>query len=247
MSGAPFDWTRGDPLAVMTFDTDWVPQFMVDRCLDILAEGGARATFFCTGPYDLRDPESFEAALHPNFLPGSTQGQDPESVMTWLKSVHPGAVGSRSHKYFWYSDIRPLLRRHGMLYDCTQFLPGQSHTGLVDHLGLRRAGTWWSDNLHLMGGLDLTRFDPPGLLTPGLKVLDFHPIHVYMNSPSREWFRDAMAGLPPVPELREADVAARRFDGPGIGTLLELAVRRLRDIQGETWTMAGLVRRELGL
>lgn len=245
MSSAIAPLIADGPLAVLTFDTDWVPQFMVDRCLDILDEGGARATFFCTGPYDLRDPDRFEAALHPNFLPDSTQGEDPEAVMKGLKSLFPEAVGSRSHKYFWHSDIRPLLQRHGILYDCTQFLPAQAHAGLVEHLGLKRAGTWWSDNLHLMGGLDLTRFDPPGLLTPGLKVLDFHPIHVYMNSPSREWFREAMAGLPPVPELRETDVAERRFDGPGIGTLLGHTVRRLQAIQETTWTMAGLVRREL--
>ncbi|MCJ2165642.1 MULTISPECIES: hypothetical protein [unclassified Pseudodesulfovibrio] len=240
-----FEDVPNRPLMVLTFDTDWVPQFMLDRCLELLERGGAKATIFCTGRYSLGKSGLFEAALHPNFLPGSTQGADPESVVQGLKDIYPEAIGSRSHKYFWHSDIRPLLKRHGMLYDCSQYLPGQPHVGLVEHLGIKRVGTWWSDNLHLLLGYDLNTFSPPNLNKPGLQVLDFHPIHVYLNTPDRDRFRQVMAQLPPVPKIREEDIAPHRFEGQGIGTLLESAIEHLNRVQESTWTMGELVRRSL--
>jgi hypothetical protein len=229
-------------LAVLTFDTDWVPQFMVDHCLDVLGRAGARATFFCTGRYDLGEAGMIEAALHPNFLPGSTQGADPEAVVAGLKSLYPDAVGTRSHRYFWHVGLRPVLLRHGLRYDCSQIMPGQAHLGLAEHLGLARGATWWSDNLHLHHGLDLASFDPPGLADPGLKILDVHPVHVYLNTSDPAWFREAMAGLPPLPELAEEDVAPLRRPGQGVGTWLERAVARIPEIQDGFVTLGELVR-----
>lgn len=240
MSGGTDGWAAG-PQAVLTFDTDWAPQFMVDRCLDILSEGGAGATFFCTGPYDFRGLDRIETALHPNFLPDSTQGADPESVVSWLKSLYPEAIGTRSHRYFWHVGLRPVLLRHGLRYDCSQIMPGQSHLGLAEHLGLKRGATWWSDNMHLRHGLDPAFFDPPGLTAPGLKILDIHPVHVCLNTPDPDWFRTTMAGLPPLPELTEEIVAPLRHPGAGIGTWLEQAVRRIPEIQDGFATLGELV------
>ncbi|EGB15634.1 polysaccharide deacetylase [Pseudodesulfovibrio mercurii] len=227
----PAERATAGPLAVLTFDTDWAPRFMVDRCLDILDRAGAKATFFCTGPYDFRGSGRIETALHPNFLPGSTQGADPEAVVSGLKALYPDAVGTRSHRYFWHVGLRPVLLRHGLRYDCSQIMPGQAHLGLAEHLGLKRGATWWSDNLHLHHGLDPAVFDPPGLTEPGLKILDIHPVHVCLNTPDPAWFRATMAGLPPLPELTEEDVAPLRHPGPGVGTWLERAVASIPEIQ----------------
>ena len=95
--------------------------------------------------------------------------------------------------------------------------------------------------MHLRHGLDPAFFDPPGLTTPGLKILDIHPVHVCLNTPDPDWFRTTMAGLPPLPELTEELVAPLRHPGAGIGTWLEQAVRRIPEIQDGFATLGELV------
>lgn len=230
---------------VFTFDTDWVPQFMLDRTLALVEQGGIKATVFCTGPYRLGSPDTFEAALHPNFLPGSTQGDTPTQVMAGLKKLYPDAIGSRSHRYFWHSGIRKLLVEQGMKYDCSQYLPAHPRAGVVDHLGLLRAGTWWSDNLHMLNGYGMTEFTPPRLDSPGLKVLDIHPVHVFFNTPDLDWFRDVMSRLPDLPDITEDEAIEMRFDGHGIGTVFEAAMNYAHKTGTPAVTMRDIVEMEI--
>jgi hypothetical protein len=227
---------------VLTFDTDWVSQALLDCSLRLLEAAGVKATIFCTGPYDLGSSGLFEAGLHPNFLPDSTQGDSPEATMLFLRSLYPEAVGSRSHKYYWHSGIRPLLLRHDVTYDCSLLLIQQPHLRVYDHLGLKRIATWWSDNIHLLHKEDFTRFDLPGLHEPGIKVLDFHPIHVALNTPSLEWYRKVMSTLPPVSELTGEIVDAVRHDGFGVATLLASVAERIVAGQGSGLTLREVVK-----
>jgi len=229
---------------ILTFDTDWVPQCLLERTLAVLEDANAKATIFCTGAYDLGTSGLFEAGLHPNFLPGSTQGETPEETLRWLLSIYPDAVGSRSHKYCWYSEIRGLLTSHGLLYDCSLLLIQQRCLQVYDHLGLRRVATWWSDNVHLHRAAHSHRFAPEGVDSPGLKVLDFHPIHVALNTPNLEWYRNAVRKLPPVPELTESEIDAVRYKGEGVASLLASAVAYIKKRQGQGLTLKEVVERE---
>ena len=225
---------------IITLDTDWVPQFVLDHALALLAEHGTAATVFCTGPYDLA-AANVEAALHPNFLPGSTQGHDPDEILATLKGYWPKAVGSRSHRLFWHSGLRAVLKRHGIRYDCSSLLPLCPQSRPADSGGLLHTTIWWSDNQHMVHSRDPKAFELPGRDEPGLKVLLFHPIHIYLNTVNLEDYRRGLRNLPPFQELRPEDLAPLRRSGPGMETFFKAVLGHLQTTQSRTPTLEQII------
>ncbi len=212
---------------VLTFDTDWAPQFVLDYVLERVRECRVKATVFCTSRYDFSSGVEIEAAIHPNFMSDSTQGNVEEEVVRRLKSWWPDAVGSRSHGLFWHSGLYGILSRHGIRYDCSQFLP--LHPGLekVSHCGLERFPIWWTDGLHLHRGLPLERFNVPGMEAPGLKVLIFHPIHIYLNTKEAGGHKEAIRRAGPLREAAPKDLAPFRNEGFGVESLFVSALEHI--------------------
>lgn len=79
---------------VLTFDIDWAPDFMIDFVAEGLTQRRVRATWFVTHASPavewLREhPDLFELGIHPNFAPGSTQGDSPEAVLRHCLRLEP--------------------------------------------------------------------------------------------------------------------------------------------------------------
>lgn len=223
------------PRFVLTMDTDWAPQFVLDHVLDMLRTYNAPATLFCTSAYDLPADMlangTLEIGLHPNFMPGSTQGPPDageEGRLRHLLDLYPDAIGSRSHRFYWHSGLRALLLRNGLRYDASIFCPLQSHLHEYDYYGLTRFPTWWADGYHLLQGLELDRFAPPGMHEPGLKILNVHPIHVYCNTNDLGRMKKSLAGVR-LPEAEPNDLAPLRSRGAGVETLFLSALRMMAD------------------
>lgn len=198
---------------VITLDTDWVPQFILDYSLQILSEYGIKATVFCTGEYDIFDNNLVEVAVHPNFMADSTQGSDEEEIIKGLRTSCPEAVGSRSHRLYWRKGLEVLLKMHGFRYDCSMKCFQKPGLKPVTKNGFTRIPVWWGDNFHLRQGYDLNRFQVPGMNDAGLKVLLFHPIHIYLNTANLEDYKElnwAARGW-----RHERDLASMRKSGPG--------------------------------
>lgn len=75
---------------VITIDVDWAPDFIIAEVANYLIEKEVKATWFISHDNPeirrLSDyPDLFEVGLHPNFNEGSTQGDSPRKVMTYLK------------------------------------------------------------------------------------------------------------------------------------------------------------------
>ena len=111
---------------VITLDTDWVPQYVLDVALEQLREYKLPATVFCTSPYVFAD-DNIEPALHPNFFPGSSHGTTETECLGTVRAMYPLARGSRSHAYYWHSRMYALLTELGLNYDSSMLLPFQSH------------------------------------------------------------------------------------------------------------------------
>ncbi len=166
----------------ITLDVDWADEEVLEQCVSMLGDAGLRATFFATHPSEVLaglDPDRFEVGLHPNFPPGEP---DLGAPLAELKRAYPDAVGARSHSLVSSSPILQEYVRHGLSYESNIFL--------LHHPGLRPVLRFddlvsipfkWSDDKHLELGLP---FDAtaPGFGDPGLKVLNFHPIHLALNS-----------------------------------------------------------------
>lgn len=236
----------GLALPVLTMDTDWAPGFVLDYVLDLVRQYRVPVTLFCTSAYelptDLAQAGLLEASLHPNFMADSTQGApdaDERGRLRHLLRLHPEAVGSRSHRFFWHSGLRAALMDCGLRYDASIFCPLQSHLVGYDYYGLMRYPTWWADGYHLLQGMSAEAFDPPGFTEPGLKILNFHPIHVYLNTSDLAGVRRGMAGMR-LHECEPRDLDPLRAGGFGVQTLFVDALRRLAE-QGRSCLMRDLL------
>lgn len=166
---------------IITLDTDWVPQFIMDYVLSLLGSYGIKSTLFLTGNYELPNNDLIEASLHPHFLAALEEGKSFEDVIVELKSLIPTAIGNRSHQLFWHNKLTNVFLNNGILYDSSVFLP--FHPGLkpIKVNKLVKMPYWWGDGFHIRNGFYLDRFDVPGKDKPGLKILNFHPINIYLN------------------------------------------------------------------
>ncbi len=227
----------------LTFDLDWAPEFVLAELISVLQAYGVSATLFATQPCPSleRLSPNLERAWHPNFAPGSSQGESIDEVLIQLKEWFPGAQGSRSHCLIQSS---PLLRRlcaHGLIYDSSlQLFDHPNLEVFQSFFGLIRVPYVWSDAAHLAEGrpIDLRALF---LEQPGLKVLAWHPLQWYLGAQDLSSYEAAKA-LGPLPSLRPEQLAPLRRSG-GIATLLDELLKLIQRRGLRTYTLSELVRR----
>lgn len=177
---------------ILTFDTDWCPDFAIDFIADVLVKNAVAATWFITHDSPAirrlwRYPELFEIGIHPNFLPQSTHGDSPAAVLSYCFGIAPGARSARTHGLAQSTPILGEMMRAGVAVDVSLFLPGSSN--LQPHgfryygKALLRVPYNWEDDYEMSQPRRSWSFEGWAHGRPGLRVLDFHPIHVYLNAP----------------------------------------------------------------
>lgn len=180
---------------VISFDVDWAPEEVIHYTLSVLQEYNAPATFFATHASALLqsvDPSLFEIGIHPNFnaLLNNSSTKNYQEVINDLHALYPSAKGARSHSLTQSADILSGYIRSGIIYDANIFLPYQSITPYRHCNNLYRIPFNWEDDVHYLYG---KRFDQLGLPldTPGLKIFNFHPVHVFLNTDSESTYSNA--------------------------------------------------------
>ena len=204
-----------DALAI-TLDLDWVADEAVDDAVARLRDAGVRATIFATHHSPVLeglDPAEFEVGLHPSF----EGDEDPRRILSDLKEAFPGAQGARSHALHVSSRILQQYIAHGLTYEANVFLPGHEQLHPVARFaGLVSIPFIWSDDKHLELGRPHDVAELP-IDRPGLKVLNFHPIHTFLNTADPEHYVACRPFTTEAGRLREA----RNSGGRGIGTLFD--------------------------
>jgi hypothetical protein len=134
----------------------------------------------------LRDNPLFELGIHPNFnllLNGdSAQGRTAEEVLDRLMAIVPEARSVRSHSMTQSSQLQNLFKARGLEFECNHFIPEQSGIALKPWAlwnGITKVPYCWEDDVAALYG----RLEAFGELRSreGLRVMDFHPIHVFLN------------------------------------------------------------------
>jgi hypothetical protein len=225
----------------LSIDVDWVPDAVLTHVVDLVAAAGVSATLFATHATPVLaglGPPGFEVGLHPNF----DRGDDLDSPLGELKTAFPQARGGRSHGLVVSSRMLQRYIAHGLRYESNVFLPG--HEGLRPVTRFEKLVTipfYWSDDKHLERG-DPFELAAMRLEVPGLRVLNFHPIHVYMNTVSLAHYESFKA------HYQDADALARRRSSfrPGIGTLFDEVLAELRRRGDGRLTLDRICERHLG-
>lgn len=179
---------------VLTIDTDWAPDCAIEAVADALLKKGIKATWFIThdSPYIrklFKHDELFEFGLHPNFLPESTQGKDEDEVMDFLRGILPDSRILRTHALYQSSRLlASLVKNFDIEIDVSLFLPRAS--GITPHMlyfngckkGLLRIPYFWEDDVEMCDPGKSWDFSDRKYHLPGLKIFDFHPMYIYLNS-----------------------------------------------------------------
>lgn len=184
------------PVFCFTTDVEWSPEWAIADVLDFFRERGIPLTPFLTHESPLlraayeRPEMRRRAGLHPNFLPGSSHGRTRDEVIDSVLGLWPDAVSFRSHCFYEDSPTVLALRRRGLLYDsnlCLFLQPGC--VPLLHHTGLVRFPVFWEDDVHFGRELPF-RFEAYERYfeTPGLKVINLHPLLFALNVPSAEFY-----------------------------------------------------------
>lgn len=178
----------------LTIDIDWACDEVLLDTLHIIENADICATWFVTHDTPvlerLRSNPKFELGIHPNFnflLNGDKRnGVNAEDVVARLLKIIPEATTIRSHSTTQSSPLLSLFRSMGLRYDCNHFIPEQTRIELKPWLlwdGLIRVPYFWEDDIFCIYDSN-SSIETLVLERKGVKVFDFHPIHIFLNTDS---------------------------------------------------------------
>ena len=220
VSDCTLDGPTNDAI-LLTFDIDWASDAVLADCIKLVEISGAPATWFVTHDTPLlerlRANKKFELGIHPNFNPLlDGKGGRAELIIDEILKIVPEATSVRSHSMVQSSRMVDLFLRKGLRFDCNHFIPAQSGITLKTWNlwnGIVKVPHFWEDDAECIYKSGTPIFD---LLTrDGIKVFDFHPIHVFLNTEDLTRY-DQTRALHAAP----TELLKHRFPGLGTRTLL---------------------------
>ena len=188
----PKEWQ--EPL-FLTFDIDWACDEVLADTIALAENANVAATWFVTHDttllHRLRNNPKFELGIHPNFnslLEGNLQnGRNAEEVIDRVLKFVPEAKAVRCHSMTQNSRLLQLFVYKGLTHDCNHFTPEQSGILLKPWRlwnGLIKVPHFWEDDAVCIYEVNTPVQEL--LSMGGLKVFDFHPIHIFLNTENLE-------------------------------------------------------------
>jgi hypothetical protein len=181
----------------LTFDIDWAHDDVLSYTIDLVDSADVAATWYVTHDTPLlkrlRSNPKYELGIHPNFnflLEGDGRnGKNAQEVISKIMDVVPEAKSVRSHHMTQSSSLLEQFKNFGLTHDVNQFIPHSLGLDLKPWFiwnGLTRVPYCWEDDVHVLYESHASQIEPNQLALSGdgLKVYDFHPIHIFLNTES---------------------------------------------------------------
>lgn len=205
----------------LTFDLDWCSDSVLRHTLDLIERRDVHATFFVTHRTPLldriRENPKFELGIHPNFnclLEGDFRyGRTYRSVIEHFLSLVPDAVSVRSHSLVQSSGILKAFFELGITHDCNLLVPATARPEPFLHWqnGLLRVPFVFEDDVECQSAWSNLGLLRTILSGDFLKVLDWHPIHIFLNTEDLTRYESAR------PVLQEHALLARKVNANSYG------------------------------
>lgn len=191
-----------DNFIAFSVDIDWASDACIQITLDYLLSFGIPLTVFCTHPSktidSYRSDARVELGIHPNFCDQSSQGNTMDEVIDFCMELVPGARCVRGHRWFSNNDMYDRLIQRGIVFDSNESSMLDLVQPYIHRSGILRIPVFFEDGGFLWNGAELD-FQHNGKRyfdSPGLKVLDLHPIHFALNCPTQSFYRHIGDTLP---------------------------------------------------
>ena len=204
----------------LTFDLDWACDAVLKDSIDIVYKFDVPATWFVTHATPLldrlRENPNYELGIHPNFNP-LLDGRDSRSMDSLIDDL--------SHSMVQSSRLMELFKRKGLLFDCNHFIPEQSRIELRPWKlwnGITKVPHFWEDDATCIYEENATIASL--IARKGLKIFDFHPIHVFLNTEDLTRYEQSRASHSDADSL-----LCHRYDGVGTRTYLIQLLEQTND------------------
>jgi len=190
------------PVFCFTSDIDWASEDVIKEYFKIINPLQIRPTLFVT--HHSETIESYfkagevERGIHPNFLPNSSHGKTFKDIIETCIQFAPESYGFRSHRLFDVTDITHSLKNeYGYKYVSNMGTILQTDIKPVLHeSGLIHFPIFFEDGTHLYNQLDLDfRKYLDLFISPGIKIISFHPMNFVFNSPNLSYMRQIKDSL----------------------------------------------------
>lgn len=186
---------KNNPIFSFTVDLDWASEDAIKYCYELFEHYEIPVTFFLTHRssflYKHLEASNIEAGIHPNFMEGSSHGNSYTEVINYCMNLLPTIECFRSHRYYDVNDITDTFYKLGIRYDSNLCTLLQKLDPFIHRSGLLRFPIYFEDGSYLLHEkcLDFELVGKELFSSPGLMVINIHPIHLILNSPNFSFAR----------------------------------------------------------
>lgn len=197
----PNIWDK-KPVYCFTSDVDWASESVLEEYFKIVNELDIKPTLFVTHSSKIIEDNfnagNIERGIHPNFLNGSSHGNNFKEVIETCIPFAPESIGSRSHRAFEVTDTSHMIKNEfNLKYISHQISVLQTHIRpILVESGLINFPVFFEDGTHLYNQLNLSIKKYKSLFSsPGIKIISFHPMNFVFNSPTLKFMRNIKDSL----------------------------------------------------
>lgn len=184
-----------DNIICITSDLDWASEYAARKTFEYFDENNVKVTAFVTNPNkaveEYAKAGKIRLGIHPNFMPDSSQGTNYDEVIDYCFKLVPEADCFRAHRYYDVNDTMDKLTKRGIKFEsnvCTlmDIVPPFLHRSKTISFPI-----FWEDGafLYYSDNFDFELMEKQ-LLSPGLKVINIHPMHLMLNTPYFSYTRE---------------------------------------------------------
>ena len=180
-----------------TSDIDWAEEEVILDMLKIFENFQVKCTLFATHESNVLkkcNSKLFEIGIHPNFNEGLLEGKgkDAKTIVRKLKSMYPKSIGVRNHSLTYNTRLLDIYLDEGLLYETNTLLPYNFKIKPYKcWSGLTRIPYNWEDDVHFLYKKSFEENLFSNFNTANNYILDYHPIHIYLNTESKSTYNNA--------------------------------------------------------